>query len=170
MIIKNTTKLGSILKEYPQVAFTLSALLPEYGSLEQSQLKKTVLSITTVEHLAQKTDREVSDLIADLNNLVGNQSKTVTQEETMKYKPDDPDWIKQDPLHYVDGVELLSTGVHPLSVIQDFLKGMSPGEMILLKTNFPPQPMIEAMEKAGAEIYSRKDLVNSDLFLTFIRR
>jgi hypothetical protein len=169
MIIKNTTNLESLLKEYPQVAFTLSALIPEYGSLEQSQLKNTVLSITTIEHLAQKTDREVSDLIADLNSLVGNQSKTVTEEETIKYEPDDPDWIKQDPLHYVDGVELLSTGVHPLSVIQDFLKEMSPGDTILLKTNFPPQPMIEAMQEAGAEIYNRKDLIDNDLFLTFIR-
>jgi hypothetical protein len=126
--------------------------------------------MTTIEHLAQKTGREVSELIADLNNLAGITPETVTGDETLKFKPDDPDWIKQDPHHFVDGVELLSTGEHPLSMIQELLQGMSPGEMILLKTNFPPQPMIEAMEKAGVDIYSRKDQIDNNLFLTFIRR
>ena len=170
MIIKNTTKLGALLKEYPQLRMSIGAFLPDFGSLVQPQLKSTVLGITTIEHLAQKTGREVSDLIAELNSVVGVQSNPSSEEGFQEFKSDDPDWTKNEPQHVVDGVELLSSGVHPLSVIQDLLKEMSPGAMILLKTNFPPQPMIEAMEEVGADIFSRMDLADSNLFLTFIKR
>lgn len=169
MKIKNTTKLQSLLKEYPQLKMTIASILPEFGSLEQPHLKDTVLSITTLEHLAQKAGREVSELIADLNNFVGIQPDREAGEEPLEFTSDDPDWIKKNPRHVVDGVELLSTGEHPLPVIQGLIREMSPGEMILLKTNFPPQPMVEAMEEAGAEIYSRKNQSDSNLFLTFIR-
>jgi len=42
------------------------------------------------------------------------------------------------------------------------------GDFILLKTNFPPQPLIEAMQQQNYRVYSRKDLTNGELFLTFI--
>ena len=170
MIIKNTTKLGSLLLEYPQLGMSISAILPEFGSLEQPQLKETVLSITTIEHLANKTGREVSVLIGTLNSVLGFEGLADKENKTIEYKPEDPDWIKQEPAQFVDGVELLLTGEHPLEVIKELLKDMSPGETVFLKTNFPPQPMIDAMEKAGVDIYSRLDLSDSNLFLTFIRR
>jgi hypothetical protein len=170
MIIKNTTKLGSLLTEYPQLGMSISAVLPDFGSLEQPQLKETVLSITTIEHLANKTGREVSDLIDTLNSVIGLEAQADKEFKTIEYIPEDPDWIKQEPRQTVDGVELLSIGEHPLPVIQEYLQAMSPGEIILLKTNFPPQPMIDVMEKAGVDIYSLLDLSDSNLFLTFIRR
>ena len=170
MTIKNTTKLGALLEEYPPLKMSITAILPDFAFLEQPHLRDTVLSITTVEHLAQKSGREVAGLVADLSSLVGIQSDQETKVETLQFKPDDPDWIKQKPRHVVDGVELLTTGEHPLSVIQDLLKDLSPGETILLTTNFPPQPMIEAMEEAGADTYSRNNMTDSNLFLTFIKQ
>ena len=170
MIIKNTTKLEELLNEYPQLGMTIAAILPDFGSLEQPQLKGTVLSITTIEHLASKTGREVSELISTFNSVIGIQPQNNEEDGKFQYLDGDPNWVQIPPRHIVDGVELLSRGEHPLAAIQAILKDMAEGEWILLKTNFPPEPMIEAMEAAGADIYSRKNQLDSNQFLTFIRR
>ena len=170
MIIKNTTKLGALLKEYPQLGMSIAAILPDFGSLEQPHLKEAVLSITTIEHLAGKIGREVSDLIGDFNSVIGIQAQNDKEKGTIEFLADDPDWTKQKPRHIVDGVELLTQGEHPLGAIQATMEKMSLGEIILLKTNFPPEPMIEALNNAGVTNYSRKDARDENLNFTFIQK
>ncbi len=170
MIIKNTTKLGPLLMEYPQLRMSIAAVLPDFGSLEQPHLREKVLSFTTLEHLAKKTGQEVSILIKDLNQLIGVPTHEEYEDRTIEFIPEDPDWIQSQPQHIVDGGELLTQGQQPLGVIHAKLEEMSSSEMILLKTNFPPDPMIEAMNSAGADIYSRNDVNDSNLYLTFIKK
>jgi len=171
MKIKNTTKLIDLFQEYPQLKLRVSALLPAYGLLEQPQLKDKVLSMTSIEHLARKADLEVADLISELQQAVGIPSKTeVGQNQTLAFNDSDPAWIQGSPRHKVDGVELLSKGEHPLNLIKSHLEELASGELILLTTNFHPQPMVEAMQEQGAEVFSRNDLAENGLFLTFIRK
>lgn len=170
MNIKNTTKLGALLREYPQVELSIAAILPEYGSLEQPHLRETVLAITTVEHLAQKTNRDVSELIQSLNNVIGIPDMNGNESGILEFTADDPDWIKQPPRHRIDGVELLTRGEHPLNVIQELLEEMVPGGMILLSTNFHPQPMLDSMNSAGVKAYSRKDTRSENQYVTFIQK
>lgn len=171
MKIKNISTLDALIAEYPQLKFTITGILPEFGNLEQPQLREKVLSTTTVEHLARKAGMEVFDLIRDLEKAAG----LSTEEEghstdTLEYDPADPDWIKVDPTHRIDGVEMLSRGEHPLSIIKANLEEMKPDQVILLTTNFHPNPMIEAMSEMGAEVFSRKAISDETTFLTFIKK
>jgi len=170
MIIKNNTKLSSLLKEYPHLGMSIAAVLPDFGSLEQTHLREKVLSITSIEHIAQKSGQEVSDLIEDLNKLIGIQTNEDHDDGSIEFLPEDPAWIQAQPQHHIDGVELLTQGQHPLRIIQAKLEEMTSGEIILLETNFSPQPMVDAMNSAGADIYSRKDLNDTSRFLTFIKK
>jgi hypothetical protein len=102
--------------------------------------------------------------------VIGVESLPDAEEGTIKFLPDDPEWVKKEPHHKVDGTEILTSGEHPLSVIQALLQELSPGQMILLSTHFHPQPMIEAMNNAGVTIYSRKDAQDDNLYLTFIQQ
>ncbi len=171
MKIKNITTLDALITEYPQLKLTITGVLPEFGNLEQPQLREKVLATTTVEHLARKAGMEVFDLIRDLEQAAGlSTAEEGPSSDTLEYAPADPDWIKVDPKHRIDGVEMLSRGEHPLSIIKASLEEMKPDQVILLTTNFHPNPMIEAMIEMGAEVFSRKDINEDTLFLTFIKK
>jgi hypothetical protein len=171
MKIKNITTLDALITEYPQLKLTITGVLPEFGNLEQPQLREKVLATTTVEHLARKAGMEVFDLIRDLEQAAGlSTAEEGLSSDTLEYAPADPDWIKVDPKHRIDGVEMLSRGEHPLSIIKASLEEMKPDQVILLTTNFHPNPMIEAMIETGAEVFSRKDINEDTLFLTFIKK
>jgi hypothetical protein len=171
MKIKNSTTLDTLISKYPQLKLTISGILPEFGNLEQAQLREKVLSTTTVEHFARKAGLEVSDLIKDLEKAAGlSTEEKDPSADTLEYDPTDPDWIKVDPTHRIDGVEMLSRGEHPLSIIKATLEEMEVDQVILLTTNFHPNPMIEAMGKLGAEVFSRKVINDENLHLTFIKK
>ncbi len=170
MKIKNSTTLDTLITEYPQLKLTITSILPEFGNLEQAQLREKVLSTTTVEHLARKAGMEVFELIKDLEQAAGlSTGEKGPSLDILEYDPADPDWIKVDPKHRIDGVEMLSRGEHPLSIIKTILEEMNPDQVILLTTNFHPNPMIEAMGELGAEVFSRKAIDDETTFLTFIK-
>lgn len=170
MKIKNTTRLNTLFEAYPYLKMTVTSWLPALGDLEQKPLKEKVLAITTVEHLAQRTGRDVTDLIAELREAAGlDREDSSSGGDEIELHPDDPAWIKL-PAHFqIDGVELLSEGKHPLSILTSKLPEIPPGELILLTTNFHPQPMIDAMQERGLDVFSRKDLNQEGLYLTFIK-
>jgi len=171
MKIKNTTTLDSLITEYPHLKLTLTSILPDLGNLEQAQLKEKVLSTTTLEHFARKAGMEVSDLVKDLKNAAGlSIEEKDPSADTLEFDPSDPDWIQVTPTLRIDGVEMLSRGEHPLSVIKTSLEEITADQVILLTTNFHPNPMIEAMVELGAEIFSRKAIKDDLLFLTFIKK
>jgi len=171
MKIKNITTLDTLITEYPQLKFTITGILPEFGNLEQAQLREKVLSTTTVEHLARKAGMEVFDLIRDLEQAAGlSTGEEGPSSDALEFAPADPSWIKVDPAHRIDGVEMLSRGEHPLSIIKANLEELNPDQVILLTTNFHPNPMIEAMSEMGAEVFSRKDIKDESTFLTFIKK
>lgn len=170
MKIKNSTTLQTLLSEYPQAEGIITKHLPDFNNIVQEQLKSPVLKITTVEHIALKAGIEPSQLIKQLAEVCGLSGEDMSSENTLSFDASDPDWIQADPSFVVDGVALLSKGEHPLELIKSRLDELSTGEVILLTTNFHPQPMIDAMKEKGAEVFSRPDLKQAGLHRTFIKK
>lgn len=170
MEIKNTTPLKALVKDYPQLELTLARLLPIYGDLQHPHLKETMLAVTTIDHLARKTGREPADLIQTFKRSLGIQDPKESTAGELQFLPSDPPWIRTEPAAVIDGTALLLEGSHPLTLIQTQLEELEPGEFILLKTNFHPQPMIETMEQQGAVIFSREDPSQPESYVTFIQK
>lgn len=170
MKIKHTTRLGTLLEEYPQLKLKLTTLLPAFSDLEQRPLKEKALQITSVEHLARITDREVPTLIRELKAAAGINDQEAEPEAELEFLPEDPEWIQNPPRHVIDGTGMLTQGKHPLSEVQSTLSGMEEGEILLLTTNFHPQPMIDAMNSAEREVFSREAVKRQGMYLTFIRK
>jgi len=170
MKIKNSTTIGSIINKYPTVESVIMELLPDFGELKQEHLKNQVISNITVDHFAQKANLDTTTFIIKLEDAAGISRDDSATENTIQFSASDPDWIQTEPAHEVDGVELLTKGEHPLNLIKTHLEDMSAGEIILLTTNFLPQPMIDAMGELGTEVLSRKDLQNENLHRTFIKK
>jgi hypothetical protein len=169
MKIKNSTTIGSIFTKYPAAQSVIIELLPDFGELKQEHLKNQVLDNITVDHFAQKANLETTTFIKKLEEAAGISQPETGAEEMLKFASSDPNWIQSEPAFQVDGVALLIKGEHPLNLIKSHLEKMSPGNFILLTTNFHPQPMIDAMGELGAEVYSRKDLQDENLHRTFIK-
>jgi hypothetical protein len=108
--------------------------------------------------------------LENLNKIIGLDNQPDDIKQDWEYMPEDPSWIKEEPLYKIDGVELLSRGEHPLNAVQEILKDLAPKGSILLFTNFHPQPMLDTMKSAGVQTYSRKDTRSETLYLTFIRK
>lgn len=170
MEIKNTTPLKALVEDYPQLELTLARLLPTYGDLQQPHLKETSLAVTTLDHLARKTGREPADLIQTFQRSLGIQDAKETSAGEPQFLPSDPPWIRTEPAAVIDGTALLLEGSHPLPLIQTQLEEMDPGEFILLKTNFHPQPLIETLEQQGAVIFSQERLSQPESYLTYIQK
>lgn len=170
MKIKNSTPLISLFTEYPQLEEIITDYLPELLNLEQAQLRDQVLAHTTIEHIALKAGQEPSQVIVKLKKAAGIADDISQPDSETIFSSPDPDWVRGVPKHKIDGVAMLSRGDHPLDLVKNNLNLMAPGEVILLTTNFHPQPMIDAMLQQGAEVYSRSDLQNGDLHLTFIKK
>ncbi len=170
MEIKNATPLKALLEERPQLELSLAMLLPSYGDLQQPHLKETMLAVTTIDHLAKKTGQEPAELIQTFQRSLGIQEPNDPGADELQFLSSDPPWIQAEPAAVIDGSALLLEGRHPLALIQSRLEELDSGEIILLKTNFHPQPMIETMEQQGAVVFSRERISQSESYLTFIRK
>ncbi len=115
---------------------------------------------------------------ADLRDMIYNTTlEDLEMEVAGKHKKTDtawlegePDWIRMQPAGIIDGTGMLSRGEHPLNTIIVMLREIKPGQIILLKTNFKPIPLIDEMTKQKYEVFSKNLVDKPDQHLTFIRR
>ncbi|MEO8368751.1 MAG: hypothetical protein ABI806_06100, partial [Candidatus Solibacter sp.] len=54
----------------------------------------------------------------------------------------------------VDADAMLERGVHPIGRIREAVGALAAGEVVLLRSSFRPQPLIETLRRAGAAVHS----------------
>jgi len=73
-------------------------------------------------------------------------------------KPQMPAWF--DPAKVVldlDVAPLLEAGEHPLARVKQAVAGTMPGEIVLLRSDFKPDPLIFIFKSNGAQVWSGRD-------------
>ena len=171
MKIISTTKLNDLLQEYPQLEADINKVVPEIQRLKQEVLLNNVKKIMNMERIALIKEMEVNDLLNILRAKVGQPAIGEDKDGfEIEYNNADPEWLKIQPELVVDGIEMLSGGEHPLEFVNQKMKELNPGQVLLLKTNFKPLPLIENMESQKYKTFSRTDLKQAELYLTFIAK
>ncbi len=167
MEIRNTTTLEELLVQSPELEENLADLLPGYDDVKNEALRAGIRKILTIERIAIINQTDVFALVKQLQEKTG---RLLAEEATaaIEFADSDPEWIKEKPLEIVDGVEMLNRGEHPVGTIGQKMQAANNGDFLLLKTNFHPQPLVEAMQQEGYRVFSRSELNNEKLFLTFI--
>lgn len=154
MDITPKTKLMDMLNQYPELEEKVISLAPPFKNLKNLVLRKTVGKLATVEKVAKIGGIDVSDFINDLRQEIGLEPlKANVEAESFSISDDAPDWINGEPKHIVDGTAMLDAGEHPLNHINKLMSEIEPGEFVLLKTNFAPLPMHDAMRKQNCLVY-----------------
>ena len=170
MEIKSTTKLFDVLQQFPELEEKVIGIAPPFKNLKNPVLRKAVGKLATIEKIARIGNIEVLELVNQLRREVGQSEIGATVKTEIHWEEGEPEWIKDEPEHRIDGTEMLSRGEHPLQKINQLMREIKKDKILLLTTNFKPIPMIEEMEKQKYKVFCKTVQDQPDQHLTFIRR
>ena len=166
MEILPKTKLFDIFQEFPELEEKVMDIAPPFRNLKNPVLRRTVGKLATIEKAAKIGKLDVMKFVNMCRRAVGQPALEIDDEPKSVELPDGvPDWVHGDPVHTINGTEMLEQGEHPLQLVNQTMSEIKEGQCILLQTNFHPIPMIDAMEQQGYKVYYTE---SENQHLTFI--
>ncbi len=156
------TKIGALLETYPELESVLINLAPAFRKLKNPVLRRTVARVATLRSAAQMAGIEVGELVHALRRAAGirhsNAARPIEIESARRPESEPiPAWVKDGNRRSVIDVDrLLAAGEHPLTEIRKQLRGIDPGEHILLTGEFKPQPLIDTFTSESIPVFSRR--------------
>lgn len=169
MLINAQTKIAALLKHHPDALETIVAIAPDFKKLRNPILRKIMAGRTSIA-MASKvggcTPEDFFKALAPLGFEVDSNPNAVIEETTEDQpKPEYLKNIKQEQIVNFDVRKILAEGNDPLKQIQQKVKALNPGEVLLIINNFEPVPLIKLLEKQGFEAYVKH--VNEDTIETW---
>ena len=167
MEITLNTKIYDLLKEYPFMEDKLIEINPKYKKLKNPILKRTLTKIASIKQAALVGGMDPVDLLNWIRKEL-NQPPLKAKEAKTESKPKKiPDWVNLKPKVEIDGNKILDDGKNPLAEINKLLKKLEKDDIVLLKTDFFPSPLIDELKKRGYEIFNKSE---DKIYLTFIKK
>ena len=167
MEITLNTKIYDLLKEYPFMEDKLIEINPKYKKLKNPILKRTLTKIASIKQAALVGGMDPVDLLNRIRKEL-NQPPLKVKEAKTESKPEKiPDWVNLKPKVEIDGNKILDEGKNPLAEINKLLKKLEKDDIVLLKTDFFPSPLIDELKKRGYEIFNKSE---DKIYLTFIKK
>ncbi|MBS1750567.1 MAG: DUF2249 domain-containing protein [Bacteroidetes bacterium] len=156
MLINKQTKIAVLLKHHPDALETIVGLAPDFKKLRNPVLRKLMAGRTSIAMASKVGGCRPEDFFRALAPLgFETDNITETEEITPENKPI-PEFLKNlqpDKIVHFDVRAMLAEGNDPLKHIQQKVKGLNPGEALLIINNFEPVPLIKLLEKQGFESY-----------------
>ncbi len=168
MEITLDTKIYDLLKEYPFMEDELIKINPKFKKLKNPVLRRTVARIAGIKQAAIVGGMEPLDLLNKIREILGEEKVENIENQSEEKKSEVPEWIAKEPKAIFNANKLLDEGKNPLSEISKVLRDLKKDDLILLESDFRPEPLIEEFEKRGYEVYCAK--MDEDKFLTYIKK
>ena len=165
MEINLDTKIYDLLKEYPFLEDELIRINPKFKKLKNPILKKTVARIASIKQAAAVGGMDAGELLNRIRKAVGLEEVVVEPLEEEEQKT--PKWIANEPKAIFMVQELLDSGKNPLAEVDKKLKELQSGDIILLISDFKPEPLIDEMKKKNQKVFSIQKDKN---FYTYIKK
>jgi hypothetical protein len=149
------TTIGALLEAYPEAERILIAMAPAFAKLRNPVVRRTVGKVATLEQAAKiggVSLREMLQRLADCTGQPGVESKIATP-HSQAARPDDSWLVEGRVVDEVNADQMLERGVHPIGRIREAVAALQPGEVVLLRSSFRPEPLIETMRRTGAVVY-----------------
>jgi uncharacterized protein (DUF2249 family) len=172
MEITRKTKLLDVLKAYPELEAHIITMAPPFKNLKNPVLRRTVAKLATLENVAQIGGLDVDQMVNKLREAAGQAELGYTTPADQAVEVPGivatPDWVTGNPAYTIDGTEMLARGEVPLIMVNELLGKLSPGEYLLLITNFEPVPILEAMQKQNRRVYHEAHKTDAEQHNTYI--
>ena len=162
------TKVSELLNDYEGMKDILISINPKFKKLNNPVLRRTLAKLASVRQAAFVGGMDQIDLLNKLRVAVGqkpvdeNSVKEAVHDET-----EAPSWIETEPKAVFDANKLLDDGKNPLAEVNIALKSLQKDEVIMIKSDFMPEPLIEEFRKKGHIVFCKK--IDDDNFETFIK-
>jgi len=168
--IKMTTTVAELLNNYDGMKDILIDINPKFKKLNNPVLRRTLAKVATVKQAAIVGGMEPLDLLNKLRVAVGQEplNSDGTSAEIRGQEENIPDWIEKSPAIEIDANRLLDEEKNPLAETNTALKKIDSGDIIAIKSDFKPEPLIEEFEKKGLDVYCKELGENS--FVTYIKK
>ena len=167
MEISTDTNINKLLKVYPELEEFLMGLNPKYKKLKNPILRRTIANIATLKQVAIIGGYKPVELVNLLRKEVGQEPLQIKETELEKSKVE-PNWIKDKPKITINANEILDKDKNPLAQVSKKLKELNKSEILMIKSDFLPQPLIDKFEEDGFEVFSKE--INNSEFETYIKK
>ena len=180
--VEASSKLSEALKLHPDVLEYIVSLNPhDFQRLCNPLMRKLMPPRITLARIAQMTDTPIVTLLERIHEVAqssltdedrlelltlladGQDTRLPANAETM------PEWARQDVVAVVD---LLASDARldadPMPPIFRTLKKVEPGDVVLVKHQWEPQPLYDIWSKQGIEYFSAQQSL--DEWWIYLRR
>jgi TusA-related sulfurtransferase len=162
------TKIADLLNNYEGMKDILIDINPKFEKLNNPILRRTIAKVAGVRQAAIVGGMKPMELLNQLREAVGQTVITQKEKIVEEFIEKAPEWITQEPKVSLDANMILDNDQNPLVELHKTLKKLEKGDIVLLLSDFQPEPLIEEFIKKGHQLYCQE--VNSKKFLTYIMK
>lgn len=170
MLINEKTKIAALLKHHPDALETIVTLSPDFKKLRNPVLRALMAGRTTIAMASKIGGCKPEDFFKALAPLgfEVDSSRAASPEDAAPKNNPKPEYlqnIQPERIVNFDVRAMLAEGKDPLKSIQQKVKSLNPGEVLLIINNFEPVPLIKLLEKQGFQTYV--DFIDQDTIETY---
>ena len=162
------TKVGALLRDFPELEDVLIDVSPAYRALKNPILRRTVAKVANLRQVAKVGGVPLGALITRLRTTVG-QSPLPDEAQSPAGAAARPSWAQEQTVTAgFDARVFIEEGGHPLERVMEDLGKLPAGEVYGLTTPFQPEPLIDLAKRKGFEAFSLWE--STDLVRTYFKR
>ncbi len=163
------TKVGALLKEYPDLESTLINMAPAFEKLKNPVLRKTVARVANLKQVSEVSKVPLPVLIGKLRKAAGLPEMDQDGSDFDTEMENRPGWVKtENIIESLDARPLLAKGQHPVDQVMHSLDKIPDDKIFELKTPFIPSPLIDIAKKKGCRAWTEE--VTDDLYKTYFSK
>jgi len=163
------TKVGDLLKNFPQLEEKLYELAPAFKKLKNPFLRKTIGRVATIRQAAEVGDLSLGMMINTLRSAAGLSELTDMEDENGEKPLKLPDWVSMaKEVREFDARPIIEAGEHPLNMVREEVARLNTGEVLKLITPFVPAPLIQIVRGEGYKAWSK--IENHELAYTYFKK
>ena len=165
------TKISELLNNYEGMKDILIEINPKFKKLNNPVLRRTLAKIAGVKQAAIVGGMDPMILLNQLRTAVG-QAPIETEIETKNVfsalKEEIPLWVSEKPKKRLNANEILDEDLNPLSVLHQAMKKVEENDIIIIQSDFQPEPLIDKYRDLGHDVYCQP--VDDTHFITYVKK
>lgn len=154
MEITPKTKIDTLLKTFPKLEAYLMTLHPKYKNLKNPILRRTIAKIATLSQVARIGGFNRLELVNLLRKEVGQHPLADESIDELTLSSDIP---SQTPKVELDVKAILAEEGNPLKELHQALAKLEVNDVVLLKSDFEPAPLIDTISKEGHKVSMKQE-------------
>jgi len=149
------TTVGALLEAYPELEGVLVEMAPVFAKLRNPVIRQTVAKVATLEQAAKIGDVSLQAMIVRLRDATGQTAPDLPILQPSQDARDDASCLMaRRVVEEIDADAMLERGIHPIGKIREAVGVLGQGEVVVLRSSFRPQPLIETLRRSGAAVHS----------------